>query len=1033
MAFQTLNNNNIKQSEAALAKYWEEIDILKKSIDNREGCKNYVFYDGPPTANGNPGIHHVISRTIKDGICKYHVMKGERVIRKAGWDTHGLPVEIEVEKQLGLHSKTEIEKYGISLFNEKCRDSVFTYESRWREMTNRMGFFIDMDDPYITLKNDYIETEWWILKKFFDEGYMYEGHKIMPYCSRCGTGLASHEVALGYAEIATDTVIVPMKVKGKEDEYLLAWTTTPWTLISNVALTVHPEADYVRVKSKGVVLYCAKELMGKLFGETAEVLSEFKGKDLEYLEYEQLIPFVKVPEGKKAFYVTCADYVTTDDGTGIVHTAPAFGEEDYMTGQRYDLPVLQPVDENGVFTETPWKGQFVMDADKEIIAWLKKEGKLFKKIRVLHNYPHCWRCKTPLLYYARAGWYIQMSALKDVLVASNNSVNWFPDFVGEKRFGNWIENVKDWAISRNRYWGTPLNIWKCDCGEITAIGSREELRERAVEEIGLDIELHRPYVDDVHIKCDKCGSAMSRVKEVIDCWFDSGSMPFAQYHYPFENKEIFEDQFPADFVCEGIDQTRGWFYSLIAISSFVMKQSPYKNVLVNDLILDAQGRKMSKSRGNTVDPFEMFDIYGADALRWYMLHVSPVWTPTKFDVEGIKDVQSKFFDTLRNVYNFFALYANTDKVDPKEFYIEPQKREEIDRWILSKYNHLVKDVNEAMDEYDMTRTVRRIQEFVNEDLSNWYVRRSRRRFWRSELGDDKKAAYNTMHEVLVGVCLLAAPFAPYLPEEIYRSLTGKTSVHLGDYPTCDETMLDEALEAKMDLVRSLVSIGRSAREDAQIKVRQPLLAVHVDGQYEEQISDLIPLMKEELNVREVIFENELGEFMNYQLKPDFKKAGPLLGGKVKDLAAALGKGDGNEWMRQLKQDGVLKVQVGEEVIDVNEEMLDIRIFAKEGFNVQTEENLFVILDTHLTPELLNEGLVREVVSKVQQLRKNSGFEVMDRIDLYVSGAKEVKEAMAQAKDYIQKETLADDIFFTEENYEVFNINGYDSGIKVVKK
>lgn len=1032
MIFKTLNSN-IKESEQHLIDYWKKIDILNKSIENRAGHKNYVFYEGPPTANGNPGIHHVLARTIKDGICKYHVMKGERVVRKAGWDTHGLPVEIEVEKQLNLKNKTEIEAYGIAKFNEKCKESVFAYESRWREMTTRMGHFIDMDNPYITLNNDYIESVWWSLNKFYKEGYMYEGHKVMPYCSRCGTGLASHELSLGYAEIQNETAIVPMKRKGTENEYFLAWTTTPWTLVSNVALTVHPDEIYVKVKSKDTIFYCAKALAAGLFENDYEVLEEMKGKEFEYIEYEQLIPFVKVPEGAKAFFVTCADYVTTEDGTGIVHCAPAFGEEDYQTGMEYGLPVLQPVDESGVFTTTPWKGKFVIDADKEILAWLKAEGKLFKKQRFTHNYPHCWRCRTPLLYYAKSSWYIKMTALKDVLIKSNNEVNWHPDFVGEKRFGNWIENVKDWAISRNRYWGTPLNIWRCSCGSTTSVGSRAELKERAIEDIDINIELHRPYVDDVHLTCEKCGGVMTRVKDVIDCWFDSGSMPYAQYHYPFENEEIYKDQYPADFICEGIDQTRGWFYSLIAISAFLNKESCYKNVLVNDLILDAEGRKMSKSRGNTVNPFELFDQYGADALRWYMLHVSPVWTPTKFDVEGLKEVKSKFFDTLRNVYNFFALYANTDNVDPKTFYIEPKDRDEIDKWILSKYNKLVKDATEAMDDYDMTKTVKRIQQFVNEDLSNWYIRRNRRRFWGSELTDDKKAVFNTTYEVLRGVCLLAAPFAPYLPEDIYRNLTGEVSVHLGDYPICDESLINEKIEERMDLVRELVSIGRSAREDAQIKVRQPLSAIHIDGRYEELISGLIPLMKEELNVQQVRFEKDLSEFMDFSLKPNYKTAGPVLGPKVKLLAQSLQNADANCLVKELEKNGSIDVNISQEIIKIDKDLLDIRISAKEGFNVQTENNLFIILDTHLTEELLQEGLARELVSKVQQMRKNSGFEVMDRIDILLNCPQEVKDAAAAFDAFIKKETLADAILFTDEDYEAVNLNGYDCTVKVVKK
>jgi isoleucyl-tRNA synthetase len=766
--FKPLSNLPVNENEKRIAEKWEEIDILQKSIDSREGKESFLFYEGPPTANGNPGIHHVISRTIKDTVCRYKTMTGYQVKRKAGWDTHGLPVEIEVEKQLGLKNKQEIEEYGIDKFNKKCRESVFAYEKQWREMTRRMGYEIDLDNPYITLENDYIETVWWILDKFFKEGYIYEGHKILPYCPRCGTGLASHEVAQGYKEIKTDTVYVKFKRKGA-DEYFLVWTTTPWTLASNVALTVNPEETYLKIKVGEEVCYVEKNLADQVVGEDYQVIEEIKGKDLEYMEYEQLMPFVHVPEGKKAFFVTLADYVTVEDGTGIVHTAPAFGEDDYNTGQRYDLPVLQPVNEEGTFVETPWKGEFVMDADPAIIRWLAEEGKLFRKQRVEHNYPHCWRCQTPLLYYAKPSWYIEMTRLKDKLIENNNSVAWYPDYVGEKRFGNWLENLNDWAISRTRYWGTPLNIWRCDCGYDESIGSRKELVERAIEDIDESIELHRPYVDDVHLECPKCGGTMTRVKDVIDCWFDSGAMPFAQHHYPFENKENFHELFPADFICEGIDQTRGWFYSLLAISTFVKGVSPYKRVLVNDLILDKEGKKMSKSRGIVVDPFELFDEYGADALRWYLLYVSPVWVPTRFDIDGLKEVVSKFFVTIRNVYNFFTLYANTDKLDPRNFFVDYKARAELDRWILSKYNKLKKGLEEDMDAYDLTRAVRRIQEFANEDLSNWYIRRSRRRFWESELTEDKKAVYNTTYEILVGLSQMIAPFAPlYIRRDIYQ-------------------------------------------------------------------------------------------------------------------------------------------------------------------------------------------------------------------------------------------------------------------------
>lgn len=813
--FKELSKDKVSVIEDRISNYWEEIDILKKSIDNRQDKPNYVFYEGPPTANGLPGIHHVVARVLKDTVCKYKTMQGFCVLRKAGWDTHGLPVEIEVEKELGLKNKFEIEEYGIEKFNQKCKESVFRYEKAFALMTKKMGYFIDLKNPYITYDNKYIETEWWILKKFFDEGFIYQGHKILPFCTRCGTGLASHEVAQGYEELDTETVIVPMKLKNEDNTYFLVWTTTPWTLLSNVALAVHPEEEYIKAESRGYNFILAKSLVNRILGDEYKIVEEYKGKDLEFKEYEQLIPFIKV-EGK-AFYVTCADYVTMEDGTGIVHIAPAFGEEDYQVGIKYNLPVVNPVDEAGKYTEGPWQGMFVMDADKEIITWLKENDKLFKKEKMLHNYPHCWRCHTPLLYYAKPSWYIAMTKIKDRLIANNNTIEWYPPFVGEKRFGNWLENLNDWAISRTRYWGTPLNIWQCECGHLESIGSIKELVEKAVEDIDETIELHRPYVDDIHLKCPKCDKLMSRVKEVIDCWFDSGSMPFAQYHYPFENEELFKSQFPADFISEGIDQTRGWFYSLLAISSFVMGVSPYKRVLVNDLLLDKDGQKMSKSRGNAVDPFELFETYGADVLRWYLLYVSPVWTPTRFDLEGIKEVHSKFFNTLKNIYNFFALYANTDEVDPREFKVEYSKRPEIDRWLLSKYNCLVKEVTEEFEVFDLHKAVRKIQEFVNEDLSNWYIRRNRRRFWANELDDDKKAVYNTTYEVLEGLSRLIAPIIPFLSEEMYQNLTNNESVHLVDYPIANLELIDDTIEERMDLIRLLISLGRAAREEVKLR------------------------------------------------------------------------------------------------------------------------------------------------------------------------------------------------------------------------
>ncbi|MDD4035876.1 MAG: isoleucine--tRNA ligase, partial [Bacilli bacterium] len=988
--FKELEKGRVSNIENNIIDFWDRIDILNKSINNRENKDNFVFYEGPPTANGMPGIHHVLARVLKDTVCKYKTMKGYRVVRKAGWDTHGLPVEIEVEKELGLNNKTDIEKYGIENFNKKCKESVFRNEKAFTQMTKKMGYFINLDDPYITYDNDYIETEWWILKKFFDEGFIYEGHKILPTCTRCGTGLASHEVAQGYKEIKTDTVIVPMKLTKEENTYFLVWTTTPWTLISNVALAVNPKERYIKAESKGYNFILAKSLADKVLGDEYKVIKEYLGKDLEYIEYEQLMPFVNV-EGK-AFYVINQDFVTMDDGTGIVHIAPAFGEDDYNAGLDYRLPVVNPVSEDGKYLEGPWQDKFVMDADPEIIEWLRENNKLFKKERIPHNYPHCWRCSTPLLYYAKPSWYIEMTKIKDVLIKNNNSVEWYPSYVGEKRFGNWLENLNDWAISRSRYWGTPLNIWKCECGHLESIGSRKELVEKAIEDIDETIELHRPYVDNVHIKCKKCGNKMSRVKEVIDCWFDSGSMPFAQYHYPFENKELFESQFPADFISEGIDQTRGWFYSLLAISSFVTGKPPYKRVLVNDLLLDKHGMKMSKSKGNSPDPFKLFDIYGADALRWYLLYVSPPWNPTRFDEEGIKEVQSKFFNTIKNTYNFFVLYANTDGVDPREFNVPYEKRPEIDKWMMSKYNRLIKEVIEEMEVFDLTRAVKKIQDFVNEDLSNWYIRRNRRRFWASELDDDKKSVYNTTYEVLVGLTKLIAPIIPFLPEEMYQKLTDKESVHLEDYPKTNLNLINDEIETKMDLVRDLISLGRAAREDAKIKVRQPISEVLVAGKHKELIIDLVPLIKEELNVKKVTFENDLNKFMNFNIKPNFKEAGPIMGSKIKLFSEYLSNNKDNI-LEEFKTNESIKIKLDNEDFEITKNLLDIRIEAKDGFNVQTLNNIFIILNTTLNQDLIDEGIAREFISKIQQLRKSHDFEVMDRINIYYEASKEVQEAI----------------------------------------
>lgn len=1007
MAFENLLNGPVAENEKSLREYWDKIDLLHECVNQREGKESFVFYEGPPTANGKPGIHHVIARTLKDAACRYQTMKGFQVKRKAGWDTHGLPVEIEVEKRLGLSSKPEIEEYGIKEFNEKCRESVFEYEGKWREMTEEMAYLIDLDNPYITLDNNYIESVWWILDKFQKEGYIYEGHKILPYCARCGTGLASHEVAQGYKEVKTLTVTVKFKLVGKENEYFLAWTTTPWTLASNVALAVSPTETYVKVKQNDEFYYVSKTLAPKVLQGEYEVVEEMLGEKLEYVEYEQVMPFVEAD--KKAFFVVLGDYVTTEDGTGIVHTAPAFGEDDYNVGKKYGLPVLQPVSEDGKYTATPWVGRFVMEEglDLEILKWLAIENKLYSKEKMEHNYPHCWRCQTPLLYYAKPSYYIEVTKMKDLMIANNNTVNWFPSHVGEKRFGNWLENLNDWAISRSRYWGTPLPIWNCECGHRESVGSKAELKEKAIESVDVNtVELHRPYVDEIHLKCPKCNKSMERVKDVIDCWFDSGAMPFAQHHYPFENKENFDELFPADFICEGIDQTRGWFYSLLAVSTFVMGKAPYKNVLVNDLILDKDGKKMSKSKGNTVDPFEMFQKFGADVLRWYLLYVSPAWVPTKFDIDGLKEVQSKFFGTIKNIYNFFTLYANTDNVKVEDFQIGYENRPELDKWILSKYNNLKKSVEQDMAIYENTKVVRNIQDFVNEDLSNWYIRRSRRRFYEAGMTEDKKAVYATTYEILVGIAEMVAPFAPYLSEEMYLKLTGKQSVHVSYYPTCDESLIDTDLEYKMDMVKNLVTLGRASREAVKIKVRQPIAKVLVDARSKEVIADFVSLIKEELNVKEVVFSKDLNDYISFNLKPNFQVLGKALGSKLKSFQTELGKLDSREVVEALESGQIVNINLDGENFELTRDMILVNVAAKEGFDVATENNLFIILDTNLTEELVNEGYARELISRVQQMRKQNDFEMMDNIVIYYESTDVVKQAIEANLEYIKDETLA---------------------------
>lgn len=1028
--FESLSKDSAAQREERISEYWGKIDLLHKCVQTREGNKKYIFYEGPPTANGKPGIHHVMARTLKDLTCRYHTMLGYKVNRKAGWDTHGLPVEIEVEKKLGLHNKQDIEKYGIEKFNEKCKASVFEYEKEWRELTKRMGYLIDLDHPYVTLENDYIESVWNILNNMFKDDLIYEGHKILPYCARCGTGLASHEVAQGYEEITTTSVTVKFKVKGKDNEFFLAWTTTPWTLPSNVCLSVNPEVDYVKVKVKDEYYYLADNLKDAVLKDLEyQVVEHLKGKEMEYMEYEQLLPFIDVKE--KAFFVTCADYVTIEDGTGIVHTAPAFGEDDYNTGRRYKLPVINPVNEEGKFTQTPWKGAFVIDTDPEVINYLWENGILFAKQKIKHNYPHCWRCHTPLIYYAHPSWYIEVTKFKDKLVDNNNGVNWFPPFVGEKRFGNWLENLNDWAISRSRYWGTPLPIWRCKCGHVESIGSRKELKEKALEDIDENVELHRPYVDNIHLKCPKCGDIMTREKDVIDVWFDSGSMPFAQWHYPFENKDNFDELFPTDFICEGIDQTRGWFYSLLAISTYMTGKSPYKNVLVNDLILDKEGKKMSKSRGNTVAPFELFDKYGADVVRWYLLYVSPPWNPTKFDEDGLREMESKFFRSLRNIYNFFSLYANTDDIDPRTFQVKYEDRDEIDKWLLSKYNRLVKVVRDDMDKFELTKVVREISDFVIEELSNWYIRRNRRRFWKTDKDDSKFAVYSTTYEVLLGISKLIAPIVPFISEELFRSLTDEESVHLADFPQFDEEKINDKIENRMDLVRDLVTLGRAAREEAKIKVRQPLSKVIIDGKYKKIISDLSDLIIEELNVKEVIFEDDLSQFMNFELKPNFREVGKLLGSKVKSFSKYLNSVDAKKLLDDL-ENGPVKIEIDGEEIEINKDYVLVNIRSKKGFDVNMANNIFVILDTDLNEELINEGYVREFISKIQQFRKKLDLDVLDNIEISFVSDKEVTEALFNDEEFIKSETLAKKIEEKDQGGEESSLNGHPVKINIKK-
>ena len=1026
--FKSLSKENTYEVEQKILKEWQNVNILEKTIENRKNCKNFVFYDGPATANGMPGLHHMMAKFLKDSFCKYKTMQGYRVLRKVGWDTHGLPVELQVEKELGFTGKKDIEKYGIKEFNQKCKESVWKNESAFSDLTNKMGQFIDLEHPYVTYDNKYIETEWWILKKFFDEGLFYEGHKILPYCPRCGTGLASHEVAQGYKEDSVNTVIVPMKKKD-EDVYFLVWTTTPWTLIANVALCVNPSEEYIKVESQGYKFILASKLADKVLGEDYKIIEKYMGSDLEYMEYEQLIPEIKV-EGK-AFYVTNDTYVTMEDGTGIVHIAPAFGEDDSRVGMKYKLPYVNPVGEDGKYLVGPWKDMLVFDADIEVIKYLKSNDKLFKKIKMVHNYPHCWRCDTPLIYYSKPSFYLEVTKLKDDIIKNNKTVNWHPAYVGEKRFANWLENLNDWAISRNRYWGTPLPLWRCSCGHDEMIGSRAELKEKALCDIDCEtIDLHRPYVDEIKIKCSECGKEMSRVTDVIDCWFDSGSMPYAQYHYPFENKELFESQFPADFISEGVDQTRGWFYTLMILGTFVMGKSPYKNVLVNDLLLDKFGKKMSKSKGNIVSPFKTIETYGADTIRFYLPYTSPVWTPIKFDEEGLKEIYSKYINTFKNTYSFFEMYANADNIDPREYNIDVEKRDITDKWLISKLNKLIKEVTSAYEEYDLTKVTKAIIVFLNDDLSNWYIRSNRRRFWESELTESKKAVYLTTYEVLLTLTKLTAPITPYISEEIYKCLTNKESVHLEDFPKYDDSLINESIEKQMDLIRDICSLGRFAREEAKIKVRQPISELILDSNDEKTIGNLQVIIKEELNVKNIIFIKDMDKYMEYIVKPNFREVGKLFGPKVNMFAETLKKLSHDE-ISKLRNEEIEIVFDGS-TIKVVPNMVDINVKVKEGYCSSNNGKTFVILNTELTDELILEGIARELIRKIQSMRKEMDLVITDRINVYYNGPEKLEETLLKYSDFIKNETLTCLITKDENLKECFDINDINVYLKIEK-
>ena len=1038
---------NFVDREKAVEKFWEDNDIFKKSMEHRKEGETYTFYDGPPTANGKPHIGHVETRTIKDMIPRYRTMKGYMVPRKAGWDTHGLPVELEVEKMLGLDGKEQIEEYGLAPFIDKCKESVWKYKGMWEDFSRTVGFWADMDNPYVTYDDNFIESEWWALKTIWDKGLLYKGFKIVPYCPRCGTPLSSHEVAQGYKAVKERSAIVRFKVKG-EDAYFLAWTTTPWTLPSNVALCVNPEETYLKVKAAdGYTYYIAKALADKVLGSLAEegkaayeVLETYVGKDLEYKEYEPLYKCAgdaAEKQKKKAHFVTCDDYVTMTDGTGIVHIAPAFGEDDSRIGRNYELPFVQFVDGKGDLTaETPYAGKFVKDADPLVLKDLDAEGKLFDAPKFEHDYPFCWRCDTPLIYYARESWFIKMTAVKDDLVRNNKTINWIPASIGEGRFGNWLENIQDWGVSRNRYWGTPLNIWECECGHQHSIGSREELYKMSGNEKAKTVEFHRPYIDEITITCPECGKQMKRVPEVIDCWFDSGAMPFAQHHYPFENKELFEQQFPANFISEAVDQTRGWFYSLLAESTLLFNKAPYKNVIVMGHVQDENGQKMSKSKGNAVDPFNALETYGADAIRWYFYTSSAPWLPKRFSGKAVQEGQRKFMGTLWNTYAFFVLYANIDNFDASKYTLEYDKLPVLDKWLLSKLNSTVAEVDSNLDQYRIPEAAKALQDFVDE-MSNWYVRRSRERFWAKGMEQDKINAYMTLYTALVTICKAAAPMIPFMTEDIYQNLvrsndaSAPESIHLCDFPVVNKDHIDKKLEEDMEDVLDAVVMGRACRNEAAIKNRQPISRMYIKADF--TLSEFYQeIIEDELNVKEVVFTDDVRDFTSYTFKPQLRTVGPKYGKQLGGIQKHLAALDGNAAMDELNADGALKFDVDGVAVELTKDDLLIDMAQKEGYVSQEDNKMTVVLDTNLTPELVEEGFVYEIISKIQTMRKESGFEVTDHIRVSINGNDRLSEIARKNKDAISGKVLADELTSGAE-YAVskeWNINGENAVIAV---